>query len=266
MQPVYERRLEQIASESEEQLPIIYENLQQMEGCFEILIPKYDDASGIDFDALMKGDIESSKVEAQDHNTYKEEIRSHGLASNRYKLEIVMSENPVADEVHESNENQVIFEQLRESYKVARDKHAKELNGWINSLGRMDLQNSEGRRTLLKKLLDVKAEMTETIRKAELLGIRLPADDNAEESEDEDEYLDELFEEVELPSSSSRAKKNEKNPRLPPAQRIFPLAFEPGMEEDVTYNRAHVFPEVKSSTISGQEREAALEDNDNIDR
>ena len=71
--------------------------------------------------------------------TYTQELRSHGLGSSRYKLEIVISKNPVADEVHESKENKVVYEQLREGYKVAQDKHIKQLTEWINSLGRMEL-------------------------------------------------------------------------------------------------------------------------------
>ncbi|KAI7854411.1 hypothetical protein BDC45DRAFT_125870 [Circinella umbellata] len=255
MQPVFERRLEQISRDSEEYLPIIYENLQQMEGCFEILIPKFDDRSEIDFDALMKGDIDSSKAMTDDQNTYKEELRSHGLGSSRYKLEIVISKNPVADEVHESKENKVVYEQLREGYKVARDKHIKQLTEWANSLGRMELPANNGvRNVLLKKLLDVKADVAETTRKAELLGIQIPSKEEQKSDDDDDEddeYLNELFEEVDVPSSSSTSKRQRK-PKLPPARRIFPLAFEPGMEDDATYNRTRTLPEVKTSETKQQ--------------
>ncbi|KAI9256504.1 hypothetical protein BDA99DRAFT_516598 [Phascolomyces articulosus] len=253
MQPVYERRLQQISNESEEYLSIIHENLQQMQGCFEILLPKYDDGSDIDFEALMKGDIESSKAMTQDQNNYKEELRSHGLGSSRYKLEIVISKNPVADEVHESKENEVVFEQLREGYKVARNKHNKQLTIWINSLGRMELQNNENRNILLKKLLDVKADIIDTIRKSELLGIQLPSKEGEASDDNDDEYLDELFEEIDVPSSSTRARLSRS--KLPPAQRIFPLAFEPGMEDDVTYIRTRLFSETESIDEQGSSKD-----------
>lgn len=103
--------------------------------------------------------------------------------------------------------------------------------------------------------------MADAIRKSELLNIHISdekkeAQKENEEEEDDDEYLEELFEEVEVPqgeSSKSAAKKRLEpqevgsatipSSKLPPAQRIFPLAYEPGMEEDVTYNRARVFPQ-----------------------
>jgi hypothetical protein len=48
-----------------------------------------------------------------------------------------MSE-PVMDEVHESKDNEVVYEQLREAYKVLETKQIKQVNDWINSLVRMD--------------------------------------------------------------------------------------------------------------------------------
>ena len=89
------------------------------------------------------------------------------------------------------------------------------------------------------------------MRKAELLGIEVPSkgeqkSDDDDDDDDDNEYLDELFEEVDVPFSSSSSKRLRKA-KLPPARRIFPLAFESGMEEDVTYNRARTFPEVDTT-------------------
>lgn len=92
--------------------------------------------------------------------------------------------------------------------------------------------------------------MDEATRKSDLLGI--PAQIEKAQEQADDEFLDELFEEVEIPESSSLARKSKPSSnaaeedkfsscKLPPAQRIFPLAYEPAMEEDVTYNRTRVF-------------------------
>lgn len=107
---------------------------------------------------------------------------------------------------------------------------------------------------MLKQLLSLKTKITEdTLRKSDLLGIE---QQQQQQDEDEDEdYLEELFEDVPLDGSSnqsSEAASDRRNgglsTKLPPAQRIFPLAYEPGLEEDVTYNRAAVFPQLPSES------------------
>lgn len=63
-------RYEILQADVEDHLDIIEDNLTNMEGCFEILVPKnnflHDD---IDFDALMRG--EASSKQTQD-DTYRE--------------------------------------------------------------------------------------------------------------------------------------------------------------------------------------------------
>lgn len=99
---------------------------------------------------------------------------------------------------------------------------------------------------MLKQLLSLKTKIThDTLRKADLLGIE---QQQQERDEEEDDYLEELFEDVPLDGPSNQPSKDKKNgglsTKLPPAQRIFPLAYEPGLEEDVTYNKAAVFPQL----------------------
>lgn len=105
---------------------------------------------------------------------------------------------------------------------------------------------------MLKQLLSLKTKITEdTLRKSDLLGI-----EQQQQQEDEDEdYLEELFEDVPLdgpsnqPSGAASDRKNGGlSTKLPPAQRIFPLAYEPGLEEDVTYNKAAVYPQLPSKS------------------
>lgn len=62
---------------------------------------------------------------------------SHGLASNRYRITIDLSENPIADQVHESEENKVVYEALRERLKLLQTKHKKQLDDWIDSISRI---------------------------------------------------------------------------------------------------------------------------------
>ncbi|KAI9323081.1 hypothetical protein BX666DRAFT_1883161 [Dichotomocladium elegans] len=250
IQVVSERRIAQIELEIDEHMDLFRENLQTMEGCFEILVPRFDDSS-FDFDALAK---RAPDVSGQDESTgYKERLVSHGLASNRYKITIDLSEDPLADQVHESEENKVVYEQLREGHKLLFTKHLQLVNGWLRSLSRID---NVKRDELLKRLLDMKVQMTEVLRKCELLGIKEPNTPAASLDDiDEDEFMDELFENIEIPTrrdGPSRSKEELFTPasKLPPAQRIFPLAYEKEMEKDVTYNRAAVFRDHPSSEVS----------------
>lgn len=178
-----------------------------------------------------------------------------------------MSE-PVMDQVHESKDNEVVYEQLREAYKVLETKQIKQVNDWINSLVRMDhivrdphkdhpiankfhyLQDSSEKEPYIKQLIQAKNDTTEAIRKVKLLGIELLPDrphhssDNGDDNDDhiDDDYLDELFEDVELPELDSEAPLEHTitSTNLPPAHRLFPLSYEPSMTEDATYSGGRV--------------------------
>ncbi|SAM09557.1 hypothetical protein [Absidia glauca] len=247
MKTIQERRYEQIKAEMSDRLDLILETIKNMETCFEILIPKNSPAesSSLDFEALIRGDVESSDK----GDDYKEAIVSHGLGSNRYSITIDMSE-PVMDEVHESKDNEVVYEQLREAYKVLETKQIKQVNDWINSLVRMDHIDTSEKEPYIKRLIQAKSDTTEAIRKVKLLGIELPPDrphhssDNDDDNDDhiDDDYLDELFEDVEIPELDSEVPSEHTitSTKLPPAHRLFPLSYEPSMTEDVTYSGGKV--------------------------
>ncbi|KAL0090738.1 hypothetical protein F4703DRAFT_1790693 [Phycomyces blakesleeanus] len=253
MKAIQERRVDQIKTEVDDYLKIIQENIITMDSCFLILVPKNSEDE-LDFDALIKGDLDSLKVP---DGSYRERILSHGLGSSRYKITIDLSESSVMEDIHETPENTIVYEQLRQGLKLIEKKHAKQLNDWIKVLKK---------ESLLKQLIDVKVDMTEALRKCRLLGITIPEFEDPEkalknktkikpkknqqrnqnEDEDEDEeFGDERFEEIDVPKQGLDV---EKNPLtvdsrvLPPAQRIFPLAYEPGMSEDITYRGAFVSP------------------------
>lgn len=64
---------------------------------------------------------------------------SHGLGSNRYTITVDLSEDSIMEDVHETDENQVVFDQLREAYDVLETKHLSQLNSWINSLIKIEI-------------------------------------------------------------------------------------------------------------------------------
>ncbi|KAI8983082.1 hypothetical protein BDB01DRAFT_792396 [Pilobolus umbonatus] len=220
-----------------------------MEGCFEILIPKnemmHDD---IDFNALMRG--EASYHQKRDEE-YKDSIVSHGLGSNRYQITIDLSEEAMMEEVKETDDNKVIFDQIREAYTILETKHLKQLNDWINALMRFNIENKSEKDEITKRLLHLKSKANEEVRKAKMLGIRalprrIPM--TAIDYEEDEDYGNEEFEPVDLPSNRKEEVKVE-SIKLPPLQRIFPLSYEPTMSEDATYagpllheNKVHVVP------------------------
>lgn len=65
MRAIYQRRMAQIKREMEEHFDLMKENLNSMEGVFDILVPRNEVSSGesIDFDALMKADYSSAAAD-----------------------------------------------------------------------------------------------------------------------------------------------------------------------------------------------------------
>ncbi|KAI8065481.1 hypothetical protein BC940DRAFT_334788 [Gongronella butleri] len=244
---IEERRLQQIKDDMEGHLDLVKETLTNMESCFEILVPKNDGGDDLDFDALLKGTWNDASASTNQED-YKQELISHGLASNRYAITISVPANPLAEQVHESADNSIIYEQLREAYKVLETKQSKQVNAWINSLIRMDHVEKSEKDRLIKQLIDVKHEMADAVRKVKLLGIELPPDRRASRQgnngadDDDDDDMDELFEDIEIPDHLADSQDINKvaSSKLPPSQRIFPLAFEPQMVDDVTYTGAQI--------------------------
>lgn len=55
-----------------------------------------------------------------------------------------MSEESLMEDVEETQDNKIVFDQLREAYTLLETKHMNQLNQWINTLVKMDLAvNSE---------------------------------------------------------------------------------------------------------------------------
>ncbi|ORX51975.1 hypothetical protein DM01DRAFT_1336966, partial [Hesseltinella vesiculosa] len=250
---IQERRFGQIKEDMDGHLDLVQDTLKNMESCFEILVPKNDDVkdhSGLDFDAMLNGTWNGMPSTSNDED-YNESLRSHGLASNRYSITVTIPSNPLEEQVHESAENSIIYEQLREAYKVLETKQIKQVNAWINSLIRMDHVDKVQKDRLIKQLIDTKNKVDESIRKVKLLGIELPPNrrpSQLKDDEESDDDMDAMFEEIELPDLATLDTVDidesditkVRNAALPPRQRLFPLAFEPQMVDDVTYAGAQV--------------------------
>ncbi|CEJ00371.1 hypothetical protein RMCBS344292_14427 [Rhizopus microsporus] len=268
-------RYELLKADVNDHLDIINDNLDTMDGCFDILVPKniLEGEDDIDFNALLRGDT-VPKQRADDN--YKDNIISHGLGSNRYKITIDLSESSLMEDVKETQDNSIIFDQLREAYTVLETKHTKQVNTWINTLIRLDIDDRTEKEALIKKLIDLKAKMTEASRKAKVLGIEvhqreIKSGQSTLDDLDErdDEFADEEFEEVDIRKEAADARETKTNSsaKLPPLQRIFPLAYHPTMTEDPTYagpmqdmsnDESRVAKKDKGKQKAGEQREELL--------
>lgn len=236
-------RFEILKADMNDHMDMIKDNLANMEGCFEILIPKnMFQGEDLDFDALLRGEASHNASSAPDN--YKDSIVSHGLGSNRYQITIDMSEESLMDDVAETPDNTIVFDQLREAYTLLDTKHMHQLNQWINTLVKMDLADKAEKEKWIKQIIRLKGEATETIRKAKLLKIepihkptRRIDTTQLEDEDDDDEFGNELFEDVNVDkiNAQERDKHIMNSSKLPPLQRLFPLSYDPTMMEDATY-------------------------------
>lgn len=91
-------------------------------------------------------------------------------------------------------------------------------------------------------MINLKGSATEQARKAKLLGVevshREPKKIDTTNMEEEDEFEDELFEDIDVNkiNTEERERRALTSSKLPPLQRIFPLSYEPSMIEDATYS------------------------------
>lgn len=108
------------------------------------------------------------------------------------------------EKVEENTENKVVFDALRESYKVLVTKHLATIQEWISLLIRVEVADIRFRDSALKDLIDIKNLIQSTKRKCEESGCNLPKATNAEEDVIWEEGTIESFKEGILGPTSSK--------------------------------------------------------------
>uniref|UniRef100_J3LBZ1 UV-stimulated scaffold protein A C-terminal domain-containing protein n=1 Tax=Oryza brachyantha TaxID=4533 RepID=J3LBZ1_ORYBR len=112
--------------------------------------------------------IESEKFDnhANDEN---EEQEIASLAMRTIRMASLMA----GEWVHETQENEAVFDALRESYRLLVSKHLVTVQEWISVLVRVNLADNRFRDSALKELIDVKNEIQAVRNRCSEIGLNL---------------------------------------------------------------------------------------------
>ncbi|KAK9749526.1 hypothetical protein RND81_02G131800 [Saponaria officinalis] len=75
-----------------------------------------------------------------------------------------------ADKIHENTENKVVFDALRESYKLLVTKHLVSVQQWISTIVRVDVDDTRFRDSTLKEFIDFRNQILSVKKKCEESG------------------------------------------------------------------------------------------------
>lgn len=171
---MYEKYIEEFNS----QKSILSESIKQCENCLKILIPYHEDLAPCN-DVLL-------------NNVNKQEmIKSYGLGTSAYKLDVEISTNAI--NIERTSDTEPLFDILSEHSRII-EKFPYKLNTWLSLAAKVDVENENERENFIKELIDTRNNISEIMRKIDRVLI------------DEDE--DEVFLEVPLKDQKDSQQKN----------------------------------------------------------
>ncbi|KAF7826188.1 UV-stimulated scaffold protein A-like protein [Senna tora] len=138
----------------------ILSTVDEIEECLDILNSKEE---------LMSDDI----LDDED-----EEFRP--LELRQMRLDAIKE----GDKVHENSDNKVIFDALRELYKLLVTKHLLTIQEWISVLLRVEVTDNRFRDSTLKEFIDIQNRLKSVKKKCEEAGCSLSSTSKHEEEED----------------------------------------------------------------------------------
>lgn len=96
------------------------------------------------------------------------------------------------DKVHEDRDNKVVFDALRELYKLLVTKHIASVQEWISVLIRVEVEDNRLRDSTLKEFIDIRNRLRLIKKECEESGCALPnTTHRVEEEEDEEDFWEE---------------------------------------------------------------------------
>lgn len=129
---------------------------------------------------IVKSKEESLPIVPLDDDDNFEEFRSSALTQIR--LESLKE----AEKVRENSENKVVFDALREQYKLLVTKQLVSVQEWISVLIRVELSDNRFRDSTLKDFIDIRNNILAVKKKCEESGCSLAAINQGKEDAEED--------------------------------------------------------------------------------
>ncbi|XP_031263302.1 UV-stimulated scaffold protein A homolog [Pistacia vera] len=95
------------------------------------------------------------------------------------------------EKVHENNDNKVVFDALRELYKLLVSKHLVSVQEWISVLIRVEVPDSRFRDSTLKEFIDIRNRLLSVKKKCEESGCTLANNVKPLKEEEEEDFWEE---------------------------------------------------------------------------
>ncbi|KAH1107020.1 hypothetical protein J1N35_010788 [Gossypium stocksii] len=113
------------------------------------------------------------------------------------------------EKVHENSDNKVVFDALRELYKLLVTKHLVSVQEWISLLVRVEVADNRSRDSMLKELIDIRNSLMSVKKDCEESGCTLPKTLNKNKEEEEDFWEEGNFGLTENGSTTEPEKRRE---------------------------------------------------------
>lgn len=130
---------------------------------------------------IVRNGEETMMLESLDEDDF---VEFHSIELRQLRLSTLEE----GEKVHENLENKVVFDALRELYKLVMTKHLVSVREWISVLVRVEVTDNKLRDSILKELIDIQNRLQSVKKKCEEAGCSLL---NTENNMDEEDFWEE---------------------------------------------------------------------------
>ncbi|KAI8058502.1 hypothetical protein BDF22DRAFT_739916 [Syncephalis plumigaleata] len=244
------KRYEAIRQTIERGMPLVKENLMDMESCFNILVPNLFEDSMSSPDSHNETQLSSSNSTTT--TSLRQTVYEHGLGSSRYSLTINLGDADRA-EVAENPENHILFEELRSGRRLLRSHHLPRVSEWLDALGHSESEIPQARDTMLKECIDLKERIELALQKCDELNITDERDED-DEFEEVPVYGNDKESSVKHKDTKATSCTEQSSKSIKSTLRglFAPMDF-PGIEQDPTYAHTSKTSSTLSSVAQGKQ-------------
>uniref|UniRef100_A0A7N0T468 UV-stimulated scaffold protein A C-terminal domain-containing protein n=1 Tax=Kalanchoe fedtschenkoi TaxID=63787 RepID=A0A7N0T468_KALFE len=113
--------------------------------------------------------VEQNSVPSEQLDDEDEEVEFRASGLLQLRLEALKE----GEKIHENNDNKVVADALRESYRVLVTRHLASVQKWTSMLVRVEVTDDRCRETMLKEFIDIRNLILSTQKKCEKSGCSL---------------------------------------------------------------------------------------------